>query len=98
MELPSRDAIAFEWSMTMMNRAFRDLAASFAAVNPALADEAVKRIEQMVAAEMDRMIKKPPEGISVGNLRAAIAEAVGPFREMTQSARQLIKQAGKPKN
>lgn len=98
MELPHRDVIAFEWSMTMMQRAFRDLAASFATVNPALADEAVKRIEMMVAAEMDRMIKKPPEGISAGELRAAIAEAVGPFREMTQGARQMIQEAGKPKN
>lgn len=98
MKLPHRDAIAHEWAMTMMKRAFRDLAASFATVNPGLADEAVKRIEIMVASEMDRMIKKPPEGISVGHLRAAIAEAVGPFRDMTQEARNLIQQAGKPKN
>lgn len=92
------EAIAYEWSLTMMKRAFRDLAASFATINPALADEAVKRIEIMVATEMDRMIKKPPEGISVTELRAAIAQAVGPFREMTQSARHMIQQAGKPKN
>lgn len=98
MKLPDRDTIAHEWSMTMMKRAFRDLAASFATINPVLADEAVKRIEIMVATEMDRMIKKPPEGISAADLRGAIAEAVGPFREMTQGARHLIQQAGKPKN
>jgi hypothetical protein len=98
MELPSRETIAFEWSMSMMRRAFRDLATSFGAVNPALADDAVKRIETMVAGEMDRLLKIPPDGVTVAQLRAAIAEAVAPFREMTQEARGLIQQAGKPKN
>jgi hypothetical protein len=98
MKVPSTETLAHEWSMMMMKRAFRDLAASFATINPSLAEEAVKRIEIMVATEMDRLIKNPPEGVSDRSIRASISQAVGPFREMTQAARHLIQEAGKPKN
>lgn len=97
-DLPERQVIAMQWSLDMMVRAFRDLAASFATLNPELADEAVKRTEMMVAHEMDRFIKKPPEGVTVDVARDIVAAVVPPFREMTQGARAMIQQAGKPKH
>lgn len=93
-----RDAISHEWSMQLMMRAFRDLAASFATVDPKRADAAVRDIEKMTVAEFERMLKQPPDGVSVDQLKAALVEVAGPFREMTQSARALIQQNGKPKN
>lgn len=93
-----RDAIAHEWSMQLMTRAFRDLAAGFATIDPVRADAAVRDIEKMTVAEFERMLKEPPEGITVDELKASLVEVIIPFREMTQSARAMIQQAGKPKN
>lgn len=93
-----RRLIAMQWSLTTMARAFRDLAAAFGAVDGKSADNTIRDIEKMLVAEFDAMLKKPPEGVSVADLRAIFAEVVPPFRNMTQEARALIQQAGKPKN
>lgn len=98
MKLPHRDAIAFEWSMTLMRRAFRDLAVSFAAVDAEAADKAIGRTELMVAAEFTAFREKPPKGITAGQVSAMALEVIPPFREMTQEARHLVQQAGKPKH
>lgn len=93
-----RRLIAQDWSLTIMARAFSDLATAFAAVDSKGADNAIRDVEKMLVAEFDAMLKKPPEGISVSELRAIFAEVVPPFRNMTQEARALVQQAGKPKN
>jgi hypothetical protein len=112
METPDRDLMAFQWAMQLMTRAFRDRAASCASIDPALADEAVARIEIMVAREMDMLLQKPVDGVTVpemrtaiaemraaiGEMRATITEAIAPLREMTQTARDLIQQAGQAKH
>ena len=92
-----RDAVAHDWTMTLMRRAFRDLAVSFAALDPRAADTAIMRIEQMVVAEMQKLVDKPPKGVTVAQIKAATVEVIMPFREMTQEARALIQQAGKPR-
>lgn len=93
-----RRLIAQDWSLTVMARAFRDLAAAFGAIDGKSADNTIRDIEKMLVAEFERMLKEPPEGISVAELRAIFAEVVPPFRNMTQEARALVQQAGKPKN
>jgi hypothetical protein len=98
MKLPHRDAVGHEQSLKLMSRAFCDLAVSFAEVDPDAADDAVRRIEMMVASEMHSALQEPPEPVTVAQMRAVIAQMIGPFRNMTQAARHLIKEAGKPKN
>ena len=97
MKLPKRDTISHERSMKLMSRAFCDLAVSFAEVDPD-ADEAVRRIELMVASEMHSALQKPPDRVTVAQVREVIAQMIGPFRDMTQAARHLIKEAETPKN
>jgi hypothetical protein len=87
---------ALTWSLALVTRAFRDLTAGFAAIDVDAADRAIENIEAMVAAELTAFSEKPPEGIVV-NKRDFIA-VVGPLREMTQGARAMIQQAGKPKH
>jgi hypothetical protein len=99
MELPSRETIAFEFSMALMRRAFRDLAVSFAAIDPRRADAAIRDLEKAVVAEFEALLKQPPpDGVTIEEMGATFAEVVIPFRDMTQTARNLIQQAGKPKN
>jgi hypothetical protein len=98
MKLPKRDAIGHERSMKLMSRAFCDLAVSFAEVDPDAADEAVRRIELMVASEMHSALQRPPDRVTVAQMREVIAQMIGPFRDMTQAARHLIKEAETPKN
>lgn len=93
-----RRFLAMQWSLTAMARAFRDLSTAFGAVDAQRADNTIRDIEKMLVAEFETMLKKPPEGISVATMRAIIAEVMPPFRDMTQEARALIQQAGKPKN
>lgn len=97
MKNPSREAAAFDWQMTMMRRAFRDLAVSFATVDARLADQALMRIEQDAVAGMEKLIQQPPEGVTASQVKAIAVEMIIPFREMTQEARALAQQAGKPR-
>lgn len=80
--------------MKLMSRAFCDLAVSFAQVDPHAADDAVRRIEIVVADEMSSALQEPPDGFTVAQMQAVIAQMIGPFRDMTQAARHLIKGAG----
>ena len=80
--------------MKLMSRAFCDLAVSFAQLDPHAADDAVRRIEIVVADEMSSALQKPPDGFTVAQMQAVIAQMIGPFRDMTQAARHLIKGAG----
>jgi hypothetical protein len=98
MKLPKRDAIGHERSMKLVSRAFCDLAVSFAEVDPDAADEAVRRIELMVASEMHSALQRPPDRVTVAQMREVIAQMIGPVRDMTQAARHLIKEAETPKN
>lgn len=92
------DTVAAQFTMSLMVRAFRDLAASFASVDSALADAAIQRIEADIAIALHAFREKPPEGIGRGMINAAMQDIVPPLREMTQGARALVQQAGKPKH
>lgn len=96
--MAKRDRVAFDFSMTLMTRAFRDLATSFAALNADAADRAIHNIEAMVARELQALLQKPPEGVTVRDVKLSLTEVVAPLREMTQGARGMIQQAGKPKH
>jgi hypothetical protein len=98
MKPPRQDASAFERSMKLMSRAFCDLAVSFAQVDPHAADDAVRRIEIVVAGEMSSALQTPPDGFTVAQMQEVIAQMIGPFRDMTQAARLLTKEAAKPNN
>jgi hypothetical protein len=93
-----RDSVALRWSIALMSRAFRDLAVSFAAIDGPIAAAAIQRIEADIAINLRAFREKPPEGITRGIINAAMLEIVPPLREMTQGARQLVQQIGKPKN
>lgn len=80
--------------MKLMSRAFCDLAVSFAQVDPHAADDAVRRIEILVADEMSNALQEPPDGFTFAQMQEVIAQMIGPFRDMTQAARHLIKGAG----
>jgi hypothetical protein len=82
------------WSLTMMRRAFRDLAIGFAAVDSDAADRTVMEIEKMVVVQLTALRDKPPKGIVVPP--EAVVEIARNFREMSQGARQDIRQATKP--
>jgi len=94
MKDPDVSLVLAAWSLTMMRRAFGDLAVSFASVDRGAADKAMHAIEVLVAAELTALRDKPPKGIVVPI--EALKEIAGNFREMTQSARNAIQQAAKP--
>jgi hypothetical protein len=89
-----RDGIINNWASRLMTRAFRDLAASFAVVDAPAADRAIHEIEATIAAELDIFLKKLPKGVVLD--RETMMSMVGPLRDMTQGARALIQQTGKP--
>lgn len=93
-----RDLIKLNFALTMMRRAFRDLAVSFGTVDANLADRALHRIEISFVTDFENLLKKQPEGIARQQMGAAFAMAVEPLREMTQEARRLVQQGGKPKH
>jgi hypothetical protein len=88
--------IAIRWRLILVARAFRDLAASFGAVDGKRADRAVGEIEATIVREMLAFREKPPEGIVVDIV--VLAKAITPLRAMTRDARALIQQGGKPKH
>jgi hypothetical protein len=87
------DITIASWTLTLMARAFRDLAVSFATVDGIRADCAIDEADMTIV----RSLMAFRETSSKRAVDAA-EHAVMPLREMTQNARALIEQAGKPKN
>ncbi|PPQ42126.1 hypothetical protein [Rhodopseudomonas palustris] len=97
----SADELATElilagWSLTMMAQAFEDLALAFAKVDPAAADKAIHAIEVLAADSLTKFTDHPPEGVALP--RQALVPVAQNFRQMTQGARQAIRDAAKPPN
>jgi hypothetical protein len=98
MQRLATDAEVMGKVQVLMRRAFVELAASFASIDAVLADRAIHNIETMFAAEAVALREKLSERVAVKDLDAAFRATIGPLREMTQTARQTVQQAGKPRH
>lgn len=83
------------WWLTLMNRAFGDLALSFATMDATAALSTILAIETMVAGELQMLAENPPPRIGKIPVDVLVMLARN-FRDMTQGARQQIHGLAKP--
>jgi len=83
-----------QWSFALLRIAFRDLATSFGAIDPASAKRALDTIEASIGLSLLKLAQDLEEGIAGEEYRTAAQ----PFRDLLEDCRGHVQQVSKPKH